>query len=203
MKRKLYVLTAVTGVAFTAGVALFGAGNGNKGIKGEANTVSTSHKIEITAKEVASCLSGASASSLKSGSFSHSQMTWQINNAYIDNGKICISGGSFYNDTLAGLPSDVPGALVGTGFTKIEFKDLVSDGPIKVTLMKDGSSTISSTTIEETTTAATKSVGLTATEKVARVKLEFTYYDDDLENDVAVDASFTSLTFHYSCGTSS
>ena len=199
MKRKLYVMTAfaLLGIGAIGVVALCNAEGDGMKIITNVNATDKERSIKITAETISSIFKNGSTAASTSGTFSAGEIQWSISNAYLNSGRIVIDGGTFENVTKAAQDIATTTGMKGTGFRRIVFEDLEADYnfTIECTINADGTDTTSSVKI----TAPDPAADTTATLPEGKV----TKAGFDLSTGDGNAISFSSITYYYSCGTTS
>lgn len=188
MKANLKVLSlaALSGVAGVSALAL--AGNGARKAFNLGAEEDNLRSFTITAEQIGAALGESSAESRKAANFQAGGLEFHINNAYYKNGVVNVSGGAFYNVTLAGETVNAE-KKVGTGFKKVVINGFDS---------KTGANSFWRSEkldlLEQHPMAAVKedqSLAYAGTDKVSRVEFSFGAEEG---------TSFSSVTYFYSCG---
>ena len=201
MKRKLYVMTAfaLLGIGAIGVVALCNAEGDGMKIITNVNATDKERSIKITADTISSIFKNGSTATSTSGTFSAGEIQWSISNAYLNNNRIVIDGGTFENVTKAAQEPATAAGMKGTGFRRIVFENLIADGDFDVVATIGDGDTATSETHTVTAPSSEGSVTVTFTEDAKVTVAGFDLYDDE----GGVEISFSSITYYYSCGTAS
>ena len=103
-------------------------------------------------------------------------------------GKATFKGGKLYNTSLAGSKANAQGRI-GTGFKKLVFEGLENNGGFAVAFMSDETTELESVALEAG--SETNEVSLSGEGNAKKVLLNFASQSG---------VSFSSITFHYTCG---
>ena len=198
MKRMLVVLAAIVSTGLIAGLAISGGYENNSKLINIADTTPNERSIKITAEDLSSLLKGKSETSTGGGTFSVGEIQWSISNAYLDNNRIVIAGGEFYNVTKAAQDISIASGNKGTGFRRIFFESLEADDDFAIdcTINANGADTKSSVEV----TGPVSRTDTTATLPNGKVTVASLNLQGD-EGSATI--SFSSITYYYSCGTAS
>ena len=201
MKRKLYVMTAsaLLGIGAIGVVALCNAEGDGMNIISNVNATTTERSIKITADTISSIFKNGSTATSTSGTFSAGEIQWSVSNAYLDDNRIVIDGGEFYNVTKAAQDISIASGNKGTGFRRIVFENLIADGDFDVVATIGDGATATSETRAVTARTSEENATVTFTEDAKVTVAGFNLYDDE----GYVEISFSSITYYYSCGTAS
>lgn len=183
---KIFSLAALASLTGLGVAALAGQGlpQGMKLAAGEDSTRS----FTITAEDIRAALKeDGSATARREADFDVNGMTFHIDNAYYADGRINVSGGAFYNVTLAGSSASAD-RRVGTGFQKVTVKGFDS---------KTGANSFFQNsdlaTVEEHPLGAVKedqTITYAGTQKAARFQFAF---------GAGEGTYFSSVTYVYGC----
>ncbi|MDD6917913.1 MAG: Ig-like domain-containing protein [bacterium] len=188
MKANLKVLS-LAALASLLGVGAVTASS--VGIKNALNLGAEEDNLRsftITAEEIGKALGESSAVARKAANFQAGGLEFHINNAYYADGLVNVSGGVFYNVTLAGSSVNAE-KRVGTGFKKVQINGFDS---------KTGANSFwkgeTDNTLENHPLGAVKedqNIVFGGTDKVSRVEFAF---------GAGEGTYFSSVTYFYSCG---
>ncbi len=115
-------------------------------------------------------------------------LPFAFSGASCSGGKATFKGGRLYNASLAGTKANSQGRI-GTGFKKLVFEGLENAGGFTVSFMADEATALETKTLEAG--SETSEVALSGSGNARKVLLTF---------DSPSGVSFSSITFHYTCG---